>query len=500
MVKYLFIQSGYENIGIESLSANLKKHGYQVDLVFFPYDIGEANENSKISNKINEYKPDIIAFSPFSSQFDWSRNKAKYIKKKYPKLYILFGGVHINSVPHLILKNRMIDGIILGEADETIVDFSKNWEKRKIDETPSLWYRKSGKIIKNQTALLEKNLDKFPHPDKELFYSKLPNVLKKMHYTAIGSRGCPYACTYCSNNVYQRLYAGQKRLRYISPEKFVEEIEIAKNKYNFSRVEFVDDVLAVDFDRLKKLMRLYKRKIGLPFSCFFHPQLVDTKIIKLLKNGGCDWLKLGLQSANEEYRHKYLNRHETNTDVIKVSKLCKKYGLKFSLDHIFGLPGETKEHLIEAVEFYNECRPDVVNWAGLIYLPATTIIQYGLKFKTIEKRDLIKINNGTHQLINLYHKTSLFNRCTGNDKTKLINISAFMFLFVLVSFLPKRLIKFFLKIKFYNLAFNIPNIVIVVFKIFTKIKAGQSYLYIDSLKITIVNKIQKGLFKFNHSN
>lgn len=494
MVKYLFVQSGYENIGIESLSANLKKHGYKVDLVFFPYDIGDKNENKKISIKIREYKPDIVAFSPFSSQYDWSRNKAKYIKKRHPKIYILFGGVHVNSVPQLILKDKMIDGILLGEGDKTIIDFSVNWEKGKIEETASFWYRKSGKIIKNRLADLEKDLDQFPYPDKDLFYSQYPNFLKKMHYTAIGSRGCPYACTYCANNVYQNLYVGQKRLRYRSAENYVSEIEEAKNKYHFTRVDFVDDVLAIDFERLKKLMSLYKKRVGLPFDCYFNPQLVNEKIIKVLKNGGCDWLKLGIQSANEEYRHKYLNRHETNKNVMELSKLCKKYKLKFSFDHIFNLPGETKDHLIEAVDFYNQCRPNSVNWAGLIYLPATAIIEHGFKFKTIKKHDLKKINTGTFQPISLYHKTSLFDRSGSRDKEKIINISAFMLMFSLIPVFPKKFINFLIRKKFYNLPFVVPNIIIISFKIISKIKFRQLYLYIDSFKITVSNKIQKILF------
>lgn len=493
VVKFLFIQSVYENIGVEFLSANLKKHGHGVELVFFPFSVGEVGENKKILKKIKDYQPEIVAFSPFSVQYDWSRKKAAIIKKSYPKQFILFGGVHINSVPELVVKDKMIDGILIGEGDKTIVDFAENWEKGNIEKTPSLWYRKSGKIIKNMLAPLTEDLDQFPFPDKELFYSQLSESLKRIHYTAIGSRGCPYACSYCSNNVFQKLYSGQKRLRYRSPENFIQELEEAKKKYGFGRVDFVDDVLSIDTKRLEKLMFLYKKKINLPFYCYYHPQLINPKVIKLLKKGGCEWLRLGLQSANEEYRHKYLNRFEKNSDVVRVSKLCRKYGLKFSLDHIFNLPGETKEHLVEAVSLYNECRPTVINWAGLMYLPATAIIQYGLQFKTIRKNDVEKINIGTYQPVNLQHETSLFKRCENKSG---INTSVFMLLFVMISLFPKKVINLLLKIKFYNWPYRIPDMFIISLKILSKVKAGQVYLYVDSFKISLSNAIQKRLIKY----
>jgi anaerobic magnesium-protoporphyrin IX monomethyl ester cyclase len=484
MTKFLFVQNEFENIGVEYLSASLKKNGHQVELVFFPYPVTKVEENKVILKKVKEYQPDVVAFSPFSSQFWWSFLKAKLIKKKFPKAFILFGGVHVNSVPNLVIKEKEIDGIIIGEADDTIVDFANKFFK-DYTKTPSLWFKKKSKVIRNPTAPLIIDLDRLPEPDKDLFYSQMPKGLRTLPYTAMGSRGCPFACTYCSNNIYQRLYLGQRRLRYRSPENIVLEIARAKDKYHFQRVEFSDDVLAIDMDRLKSLTRLYRKKVGVPFACFFHPQLVSDKTIKCLMQGGCDWMKLGLQSANEEYRHKYLNRHETNAEVLKVSELCHKYGLGFSFDHIFNLPGETKAHLIEAVKFYNQCRPSTVNFGGLMYLPGTDIIKYGLDFGAIKQEDLATINVGRHQLSRQYNVPWYFYKKT---KEK-VNPSIFMLMFVLITLLPSSLIKFLIWIKLYNWPWVVSNWVIVPLKIISKLKGGQIYLYADGVKQRLVKKL-----------
>ena len=488
MLKFLFVQSENENIGVEYLSASLKLSKHQVELLFFPFTLNKNIENKLIKQKIKSYQPDIVCFSPFSYQYPWSLSKAKYVKKIHPKIFTLFGGVHVNSVPIVVMSEVSIDGIIVGEADKTILDFAKNFEAGDISPTPSLWYRKKGKLIKNPLAPLVTDLDSLPYPDKDLFYhSSLSPTTKHMAYTAVGSRGCPFACTYCSNNVYQKLYQGQKRFRNRSPENIIGELEHNKAKYQFPRVEFADDVLAIDMPRLKKLMRLYKQKINVPFACFFHPQLVSEITVKYLKDGGCTWFKLGIQSANEKYRNIFLNRHETNEQIKTVSKLCQKYNLKFSFDHILFLPGETKAHLIEAVKLYNECRPTIINFWGLMYLPATDIIKTALRYKNITKKDISAINSGNHTL-------SKLNLVPWYDnKYQQINISAFMLLFILISLLPKKAINYLMKIKIYEVKFNIPDYILVPLKIISKIKAGQGYLYYSSLLNYIygyVNKIK----------
>ncbi|KKS31535.1 hypothetical protein A2380_00620 [candidate division WWE3 bacterium RIFOXYB1_FULL_43_24] len=486
MLKFLFVQHENENIGVEYISAALKSVGHSVELAFFPLGSNLQAENQAIIKKIEKYKPDFACFSPFSFQFPWSLAKAKLIKENYPELFILFGGVHVNSVPDVVMEEKAIDGILLGEADKTIIEFAQNHEAGDITKTRSLWYRKDGGIVKNPTAPLETDLDALPYPDKDLFYnSPLDPIKRNMAYTAVGSRGCPFACTYCSNNVYQKLYLGQKRFRHRSPENVIGELEMNLAKYHYPRVEFADDVLAIDIERLRKLMDLYKEKVNVPFACFFHPRLVNEETVKILKEGGCTWFKLGVQSANENYRKTFLNRHETNEQILKVSELCRKYSLQFSFDHIFNLPAETKEHLIEAVNLYNECRPTIINFWGLMYLPGTDIIQTAIKHGSISEADVPAINTGQHDL-------SKLNLVPWYDnKNAQINTSAFMLLFVLISLLPKGIIDWLMKIKFYDVKFQIPNIVLVPLKVLSKIKAGQGYLYYSEILGYFIYSYQK---------
>jgi len=329
-----------------------------------------------------------------------------------------------------------------------------------------------------------------PFPDKELFYKEIPPSIRDNLYVIMGSRGCPYVCSYCSNSIYKELYKNQCRLRFRSPENIIEELIVAKKKYGFKMVEFMDDVLTTNRERLTLLLELYKKHITLPFTCFLHPNLVNEEVVILLKNANCHWLKIGVQSANEEYRKKYLNRYETNTDLIMAAKLCNKHKLRFSFDHILNLPGEEEEHLIEAVKVYNHCRPTIINFISLMYLPKTEIINHAITLGLLNSQDIDSIERGE----DIVARSSNIDRFTHKDEKSCINISVFALFFILISVFPKTVVDYLIKKKLYNIKVKIPNFILIIFKIISKFKARQGYVYLAVIKNSLTLGL-KDLFK-----
>ncbi|MBU3935614.1 B12-binding domain-containing radical SAM protein [Patescibacteria group bacterium] len=489
--RFLFIHPEEENIGIEYLLASLKQNKIPVSLLYLPRlhnniafhflkNKKNTSEEKVIRDKIRSYCPDVVCFSPFTSQYLWTVKQATLIKKSFPNIFILFGGVHVNSVPQYVIKERAIDGIMVGEADYQIIEFAKKlFLPRELIKVKSLWVKQKNKVYRNAIADLVSNLDSLPFADKDIFYSQVPKPLTEVTYVIMASRGCPYACSYCANNVYKKLYKGQKRLRFRSAENVVAELSQAKEKYHFRMVEFFDDVLAVDEKRLKILMDLYFKRVGLPFTCYMHPQLINGRMIEMLKKAGCCWLKLGVQSANEQYRKKYLNRWETNAQIIKVADLCHKHNLTFSLDHIFNLPGETEGNLIEAVKLYNRCRPTIINYGSLIYLPGTEIIGHGLRHGLLNKKDVEMINQGKDPVVHMSNIELFSHRY---KKLNNINLSVFAMFFSLIPLVPTAVINALLRAKIYYWKKPIPQPVLVVLKVLTKVRARQLYLYFSVFK------------------
>lgn len=458
-MKIVFVAVGVESLAIEFLSSYLKKQGHEVEIVFDPTVFAtEAIHNTKLAKKLDikkeiikqiiEKKPDFVGFSIFTLNYQRILKIARLLKQKKPNIPIIFGGIHPTSVPELVIKEKCVDMVCIGEGEGALDDLLKNPQSTNIK---NIWFKQKNKIIKNPCRPLINDLDSLPFPDKDLFYQVYPGFFED--YYTISSRGCPFNCTYCGNNVIQNVYQGLgKKIRRRSPQNIVDEISQAKEKYHFKKVTFVDDVFVQDLDWLKEFAKLYKKKVNLPYAMLTHPSFLTLEIAKLLKKSGCYFLLFGIQSASEKVRREILNRFESNEQISKAAKNCHQAGLKFSIDHIFNIPTEGLNEYKQAVKFYNDLDPTIINAYWLQYFPKTEIVNIALKHKMLKKSDILKIENG---LTN----TSLIVGIGGKDSfDPSLTYSNIQFYFMLMPFLPQKLNKIIIKKEWYLIKFKPPLI------------------------------------------
>lgn len=406
-MKILFIYNGAENIGIEYLSSYLKSKGHKTRLLFDP---AVFSGNQLIDNKflakifsVDElivkkailYKPDLIAFSTFTGNYQWCLKMANDLKKQ-STIPIVFGGVHTTAVPQEVLKNSCVDYVIIGEAEEALIELMENLgrkNKKNLLKMPNLGYRIGEKIVINSPRPYIRDLNSLPFPDKSLFYDKVP--LLQHNYLVITSRGCPFDCTYCSNNMSHALYCNEvNHLRRRNPQNVIEELKWAKKKYNIKLVSFIDDVFTSSKKWLEEFIPLYKKEIGIPFFCSVHPNTVSEDIVNLLKSGGCWFITMGVQSASERIRKDIFHRHCSNSKMLESVSYIKKAGIIISLDNIFGAPTEKEKDLKMGLDFYNQAKPDRLITFWLTYYPNTQIIETAKKHHYLSDKDIDDINNG----------------------------------------------------------------------------------------------------------
>lgn len=82
------------------------------------------------------------------------------------------------------------------------------------------------------------------------------------------------------------------------------------------------------------------------------PDLVDEEKISLIETYTKDyevWIEYGLQSVHNKTL-KLINRNHTYEDFLKAMDITKNRGIKICAHVIIGLPGETKEEMIETAE------------------------------------------------------------------------------------------------------------------------------------------------------
>jgi radical SAM superfamily enzyme YgiQ (UPF0313 family) len=178
------------------------------------------------------------------------------------------------------------------------------------------------------------------------------------------------------------------------------------------------------------------------------PDLLDEELIKQLKEANCYSIKLGMESGNDYLRNKIFKKGITLQQILKATRLIKKYGIKLQINNILGAPGETLETAIETFELNKKINPTFAMCYPLNPFPRTEIFDYAIKNNYLDKR----YNNG-----NLSFLSYLNTPIKMKHKKEIVNLQK-IFAVSIIFHLPTFLVKFLIKLslnKPYNLIFGL---------------------------------------------
>ena len=187
--------------------------------------------------------------------------------------------------------------------------------------------------------------------------------------------GCPNDCTFCN----QRKISGQMKnitendVRdtidfYLS--NFREKdanIEVAFYGGSFTGIEteLQEKLLGVAYDYIKE-----KKVDSIRVST--RPDYIDKTILKRLKKYKVKTIELGVQSTND-FILKKCRRGHTYDDVVKASKLIRRY--RFTLGHqmMIGLPESTEQDDITTAKDLIKLKPKIVRIYPVLVIKGTAL-------------------------------------------------------------------------------------------------------------------------------
>ena len=165
MGRLLFIQDNgaNENLGVMSIAGVLRAHGHEVDLIL-------TDEHRKnYLDVIDQFNPDLIAFSFMTGNRRWAFTTARIIKQRLNKP-IIFGGVHPTLFPEDIDLN-FVDYLCVGEGEHPVLELMNALENGDDCSTiQNLWVSKDGAVQKNPLRDLIQDFDSLPLPYREIYY------------------------------------------------------------------------------------------------------------------------------------------------------------------------------------------------------------------------------------------------------------------------------------------------------------------------------------------
>ncbi|MDY7033042.1 MAG: radical SAM protein [Thermodesulfobacteriota bacterium] len=403
--------------GVRALSAYLKREGKKVRNIFLPGGI-KKNKNKKdyiyqyerhiIEETIELCKEcDLIGISFMTNYFDRAKQLTQEIRKCIDAP-VIWGGIHPTVAPEESMQH--VEMVCIGEGEEALLELVQKLEEGKdYFDTRNIWFKKDGKIIKNQLRPLIQDLDSLPYFDFSLddhyIYDHTINsiapmtkdLLKKcfplepnvegsfsdsykrtVSYKTMTTRGCPHHCTFCAERALAEMYPGEMYLRSRSVGHVIKELEHIKEHLSFIESIFLfdDTFTARPLEEIIEFSKEYKEKIKLPFHIQTSPLTLNKEKMDAMIEGGLVFVEMGIQTLSKTGMKIY-KRGISRDVLLKKASLLKEYSNSIyppCYHIILDNPWETTDDVIETLRLILELpRPFWLKRASLICFPGTEL-------------------------------------------------------------------------------------------------------------------------------
>lgn len=397
-----------ENAGLRYLSATLKRAGYQCYCVFLRdwrhnlLEMPSEKEFGMVMDLVAEKKPDLIGIGFMSSLYQMSRELTRRLKYCFPETPVLWGGIHVTSVPEECIQDEC-DMLCVGEGEEAMLELVERMAGgQDYCDVRNIWVKHDGQVYRNPLRPLLADLDWLPYPDIEAdtkFYiddDRCRNEepwLRTAEYRVYFSRGCPYNCSYCYVSILRDVYdeKGKKYYRHRSVPHIIGEMQYVKSKFaRIGHVKVDDDTsFAFGQEWLDEFCREWKAKVDLPFECLLIPPMLRYEMLKQLKQAGLFRVQTGIESGSAKESKEIYNRAPGNNAIMKFGEFNKTLGLDMIYDVIVDNPYATEAMKLEMAEFLLELpRPYKIYFYSLTYFPGTMLTKDLLARGVIRPEDV----------------------------------------------------------------------------------------------------------------
>lgn len=372
------------SLAIALFTSILKKRGYQVQLFDTTAYISEEgsspqnrvkylqarqfSDESDLGTTIKEhllsdFRQAVIEFQPHAMIFSVVEDafmKTTRMLDAVKDLDVphILGGVFPTAAPERCISFDRVKMIGLGEGEKTIVDFVEAVRcRRDLRQIPGTWYKdESGTVHKNPKNKLVNINDVVPDFslfDDVRFYRPMGGrIFKTVPIETY--RGCPYKCTFCNSPMQVQLAKQDEQgffLRRKTMDNLRSEIKHLIDLYDPEFFYFIDDsFLARPAKEIEQFCEMYE-EFALPFWFNTRPENCTEKNMEMLREAGCYRISFGIECGNEDYRRNILKRYVSNDTLVEHFNIIANSGIAFSANLIIGFPGETRELIMDTVEF-----------------------------------------------------------------------------------------------------------------------------------------------------
>lgn len=337
-------------LGLAYIASYLEQNGITVKIIDGCLDGGLTP--LAIAEKVAICSPMAVGLTCCTDDRFIAIDILREIKNKNKQILAIAGGPHFSQTANDALQQiPEIDVVCLSEGEMIVAELLRSYSRnRSFDsfyDVRGIAFRGGGQIVVTKPREPIANLDIMPAPAWHLFEMEkyTGSMSAGAPHRAIGlisSRGCPYSCIFCCNR--------NKKVRYLSPKRFVDDVQYVMEKYGFTAFNFVDDSFTSNSRHVKDICdEIICRGLDLKWYCSLRLESAarNIELLRRMKDAGCIALGFGVEFAHDEVLKAM--RKNVTFDVMKEGlRNVKKVGYPYiTIFRQNSFPGQNLKNTLE---------------------------------------------------------------------------------------------------------------------------------------------------------
>ncbi len=298
---------------------------------------------------ILQCSPKLVGFTTSFFQTIPSLCLAKEIKKRDPKVLVVFGGASCEEPmgSGLLKSYEYIDLVFSGEADKTFPEFIAKLTKTKEESFVSSM---QSKIVSGEQT----ELDDLSTPDHSDYFADLKifelETEIEPKFTFETSRGCWWGershCTFCGLN------GGQMAYRAKSHEIALEQLKAISASVEKAHVLFSDNIL--NYKYFGSLFNQLKEVSNLSYFFEVKSNLKEQQLIDM-KEAGVVTIQPGIERLNDHVL-KIMKKGNSTKQNVQLIKWAADYNIKLLWNMIVSFPNECPKALEQEISLVKKLK------------------------------------------------------------------------------------------------------------------------------------------------
>ncbi len=354
----------------------LDKKGYELKLIDAP---AKCLTKQETLAEVQAFSPELVVVDTSTASISNDLAFCKQIKDALHDVKICLVGTHATAcVSEILPAEPYIDFIARHEYDYTLPELAEALQgKKALAEVAGISYTEAGQLIETPDREYIHDLDELPFVSevykkyldiKDYFYAHVsfPTV------SIFSSRGCPSKCFYC---MYSQVMFGKAYRKRSAKNLYEECVYITKEFPEVKEILIDDDNFAVDQKNVQEFCKLMiENHVKLKWVVQCRVSLSYETMV-LMRKAGCRLVVVGFESGSQKVLDG-MHKGITVEQPLKFNAAAKKARMRVHGCFMVGNPGETKETMMETLNFSKKLRLDTVQYFPLIVYPGTEAYEW----------------------------------------------------------------------------------------------------------------------------